>query len=795
MRMRVVFLLVVALGSWVCGEQHILLDTTKESMLDWTRYPYGPQSPTPGWVEESFTNFEKGINWRSYVVCDVGYSNVNNWLWTPFITRHDANRIYIEVKFSLRNCDLFPGTALQCKETFSLLYYEFDAATREPPPWEPESYKQIDVIAADEGRFTNNNEVIINTETRSIEVTKKGVYFAFRDQGACISLLAVKVYYLKCPEIAVSFATYPETATGSKLSDIQKISGTCVAHSEPAQKKPPHNLCTADGSWGFHSGVCSCVAGYQADSQNKTCLPCAVGHFKSQAGENHATITATTNTGTACQICPAHSQALYSGSVECQCNEGYYRAPSDSKEKACTRPPSAPENVAFFFKDTSSVVLTWEPPKDEGARSDTKYQVTCPNCPASRLKYVPNGETLSGTTVTVSGLYDGLTYTFRITAVNGVSAAAAAQHQKDGSSSSSSSSDISVSSKPAFPSVVSNVQIEDDVKPGQLKVTWSTPDYRPLEIEAYEVKYFLRRSPNISNIVITKRNSAVIKNLEVGSDYGFQVRGQSSSSGWGEFSPPVFFQSKASSSREGGGGGDAPVFVGAEEELSEEANVAVGVSIGLIIVMVLIICLVFVVKRRLRWSGSDKDHCKEVLNYDIHGGGNNSLGGLASSDCHHHHPLHHPIVHTHTPHLGQQQALYNPFSLHKTYIDPHTYEDPNIAVKQFAKEIDAKYITIEAIIGGGEFGDVCRGRLSIPDRNDMLVAIKTLKHGSSDKERIDFLTEASIMGQFEHPNVIFLQGVVTKANPIMILTEYMENGSLDTFLRANDGKFQVRNID
>lgn len=60
-----------------------------------------------------------------------------------------------------------------------------------------------------------------------------------------------------------------------------------------------------------------------------------------------------------------------------------------------------------------------------------------------------------------------------------------------------------------------------------------------------------------------------------------------------------------------------------------------------------------------------------------------------------------------------------------------------------------------------------------------------------DKCKMDFLTEASIMGQFQHPNVIFLQGVVTKSNPVMIITEYMENGSLDTFLRANDGKFQV----
>ena len=47
------------------------------------------------------------------------------------------------------------------------------------------------------------------------------------------------------------------------------------------------------------------------------------------------------------------------------------------------------------------------------------------------------------------------------------------------------------------------------------------------------------------------------------------------------------------------------------------------------------------------------------------------------------------------------------------------------------------------------------------------------------------------MGQFEHPNVIFLQGVVTRTNPVMIITEYMENGSLDHFLRMNDGKFQV----
>lgn len=73
----------------------------------------------------------------------MAYNNVNNWLWSPFIDRGSANRLYIEIQFTIRDCSLFPGNALSCKETFSLLFYEFDAATREPPPWQPESYKLI----------------------------------------------------------------------------------------------------------------------------------------------------------------------------------------------------------------------------------------------------------------------------------------------------------------------------------------------------------------------------------------------------------------------------------------------------------------------------------------------------------------------------------------------------------------------------------------------------------------------------------------------------------------------------
>lgn len=39
----------------------------------------------------------------------------------------------------------------------------------------------------------------------------------------------------------------------------------------------------------------------------------------------------------------------------------------------------------------------------------------------------------------------------------------------------------------------------------------------------------------------------------------------------------------------------------------------------------------------------------------------------------------------------------------KVYIDPFTYEDPNEAVREFAKEIDASFVKIEEVIGAGGF--------------------------------------------------------------------------------------------
>ncbi|XP_030393305.1 ephrin type-A receptor 8 isoform X2 [Gopherus evgoodei] len=131
------------------------------------------------------------------------------------------------------------------------------------------------------------------------------------------------------------------------------------------------------------------------------------------------------------------------------------------------------------------------------------------------------------------------------------------------------------------------------------------------------------------------------------------------------------------------------------------------------------------------------------------------------------------------------------FPASKFYVDPHMYEDPCQAVHEFTREIEASRIKIEKVIGSGESGEVCYGHLKVPGKRELPVAIKALKAGYTEKQRRDFLSEASIMAQFDHPNIIHLEGMVARSKLVMIVTEYMENGSLDSFLRKHDGQFSI----
>lgn len=85
----------------------------------------------------------------------------------------------------------------------------------------------------------------------------------------------------------------------------------------------------------------------------------------------------------------------------------------------------------------------------------------------------------------------------------------------------------------------------------------------------------------------------------------------------------------------------------------------------------------------------------------------------------------------------------------------------------------------------GSFGEVRRGRLQPRGRREQAVAIQALWAGGTESLQMTFLGQAAVLGQFQHPNILRLEGVVTKSRPLMVLTELMELGPLDSFLRVS----------
>ena len=68
-------------------------------------------------------------------------------------------------------------------------------------------------------------------------------------------------------------------------------------------------------------------------------------------------------------------------------------------------------------------------------------------------------------------------------------------------------------------------------------------------------------------------------------------------------------------------------------------------------------------------------------------------------------------------------------------------------------------------LGSGQFGMVDKGVWQSP-AGAVEVAVKTLQSSASQKDRVKFLQEAAINGQFRHPNVVKLLGVVTVGEPV-----------------------------
>ncbi|XP_076613714.1 tyrosine-protein kinase Fer isoform X1 [Chaetodon auriga] len=115
----------------------------------------------------------------------------------------------------------------------------------------------------------------------------------------------------------------------------------------------------------------------------------------------------------------------------------------------------------------------------------------------------------------------------------------------------------------------------------------------------------------------------------------------------------------------------------------------------------------------------------------------------------------------------------------------------NPVVKDKKWILNHEDVVLGELLGKGNFGEVFKGTLQ---RDKTLVAVKTCKEDLPPELKIRFLSEARILKQYDHPNIVKLIGVCTQRQPIYIVMELVPGGDFLSFLRKKKDELKTKQL-
>ena len=77
---------------------------------------------------------------------------------------------------------------------------------------------------------------------------------------------------------------------------------------------------------------------------------------------------------------------------------------------------------------------------------------------------------------------------------------------------------------------------------------------------------------------------------------------------------------------------------------------------------------------------------------------------------------------------------------------------------------------INVFLGRGAFGTVHRGVWHHSEGDELEVAVKSMESEASEEDKIKLLQEAAIMGQFKHPNIVKIMGILVTESEVCTIS-------------------------
>ena len=171
----------------------------------------------------------------------------------------------IKLKYNLRRCPPPPTASSFCKHKWSIyvLHVEKEVVGVDLNPVTANEVTYHKVTTIEPTVLPAHGKIEQYDYDDKIITKKGGVYLAFLDQGACVSLSKVIVSYNYCSEIGSVLVSFSRTPAPVNDSYLVEQTGRC-SDVNSINKVKLSGVCLSSGEWNITDGIkCLCKPGYE----------------------------------------------------------------------------------------------------------------------------------------------------------------------------------------------------------------------------------------------------------------------------------------------------------------------------------------------------------------------------------------------------------------------------------------------------------------------------------------------------------------------------------------------------